>query len=463
MTPEQKENKKEYDREYYDSHKSEFVARRRKRYDEKNTDLFCEQRERNAKSFKKFEGHPTFDRSKINETRKKIAELIGKKSFEDVEDVEVWGLEQLFNVFGQTRYDVDSKTGTVTDTILDDGTFDYIDDMLTEWHDQIAHIENRTCSICCERWFHYRGKRDDPDTELCYIAELPQWRVDSDNYMPTPEERTNLLAKWFIQYPNETKPPSDRLLMIANLVQLNRESKHTCNLCKHGTPSRFKKHKLSGFQRQRVFSRFNFAIPPPGPLAQLELTDEEEYIISRCIVAMRIENRLNDAARPVQSKRTGHACILPLDFAHTYADYVNQHSLPRRRDNLLFYEVVQEGGADTEYTFRVNAEKMQNALAWRKRFNIEYADVPVSSEIFDDYRRHPEVKARIVRIDPPEETNTDVDTTAPDVTYDEPQEHKDNEVVRVTHHGANDGVEHVNTTTEQERLDAAGQHKPVYG
>ena len=137
-------------------------------------------------------------------------------------------------------------------------------------------------------------------------------------------------------------------------------------------------------KRQRVYSRFNFAIPPPGPLAQLKLTDEEEYIISRCIVAMRIENRLNDPNRPHQSKRTGQACILPLDFAHTYADYVNQHSLPRARDNLLFYEVVQKGGGDKEYKFRVSVKRMQQTLSWRKRYNTEYHDVPIREHIFND-------------------------------------------------------------------------------
>ena len=68
---------------------------------------------------------------------------------------------------------------------------------------------------------------------------------------------------------------------------------------------------------------------------------------------MRIENRLNDPNRPHQSKRKGHGCILPLDFAHTYADYANQHHLPRQRDTLLFYTIVQEGADEKEYSFRV--------------------------------------------------------------------------------------------------------------
>ena len=152
-------------------------------------------------------------------------------------------------------------------------------------------------------------------------------------------------------------------------------------------------------KRRKVYCRLNFAIPPPGPRVLLDLTDEEEYIISRCIVAMRISNRKNDGSRPHQSKRTGHATILPLDFAHTYADYSNQHPFPRSRDKLLFYDVIQEGGGDKEYTFRVNADRMHSNLIFLKDHNEEYQDIVIDDTIFDNYRRNPEVSTRVVHLD----------------------------------------------------------------
>ena len=201
-----------------------------------------------------------------------------------------------------------------------------------------------------------------------------------------------------------------------------------------------------------VYSRFNLAIPPPGPLAQLKLTDKKDCILSRCVVAMHIENRLNDPNRPHQSKRTGHACILPLDFAHTYADYISQDTMPRARDTLLFYDVIQEGKNEKVYPFRVNAVRMEHTLAWRIRFNSEYHDVRVRQDIFNDYHKNPDVYARVVHLDDSEmnSNDTDVDPSVIDATFDEPQDHDDNEIVRVSHHGASEGVEHVNTATEQE-------------
>ena len=129
--------------------------------------------------------------------------------------------------------------------------------------------------------------------------------------------------------------PSASLLMIANLAKLSCETEHVCGYCTHGSTTRVKKHKVCATKRRRTYCRLNYAIPAPGPFFSNTLTDEEEYIISLCIVAMRIENRLNDPKRPHQSKRSGHACMLPLEFAHTYADYANRHPLPRTRDNLV--------------------------------------------------------------------------------------------------------------------------------
>ncbi len=76
-------------------------------------DLFYEQKVRAASAFERFETHPTFDRSDINDERHEIAEIIGKDSLSDVEDTEVWGVKQLFDPYGQTRYAVDEKTGVV--------------------------------------------------------------------------------------------------------------------------------------------------------------------------------------------------------------------------------------------------------------------------------------------------------------------------------------------------------------
>ena len=293
MTSEQKENRKASGRKYYADNKDKFVERRRKYYDDSNMDLFYEQKVRAASAFERFETHPTFDRCEIDKARDKIADIIGKDSRNDVEDTEVWGVEQLFNPYGQTRYAVDEKTGVVDEThVLEVGKSDYLDKLMMANREQLGKIEMRTCSNCCERWFHFRrAKRDTSDTVPCYIEELPKWRVEKNDYEPTANERAELLDKWYKLYPEASKPPSDRVLMIANLVRLNRKSEYTCLQCKHGTTSRFKKHKMCATKRQRVYSVFNFAIPPLGPLAQLKLTDEEEYIISRCIVAMRIENR----------------------------------------------------------------------------------------------------------------------------------------------------------------------------
>ena len=90
--------------------------------------------------------------------------------------------------------------------------------------------------------------------------------------------------------------------------------------------------------------------------------------------------------------------------------------------------------------------------------------MPVCPHIFDDYRRDPNVTAKIIRVEPPEnKEDSDATPSATNVSFDEPQDHVDNEVVRVSHHGAADGVEHVNTTAEQKLLDAEGQHKAIYG
>ena len=444
----------------------EFVARRRKRYDTRKMDLFLEQRERAAKTFVKYYGHPLFNKKTFDENTRQMIADIADKSYEDVEGVEVWGHESLFGPYGQTRYAVDEKTGEVDKTnILQHGKSDYVDAMMTKWHSELDRVEHRTCYNCFEWWFHMRDSDKGKHTEPCYIKCLDKKRVADGNFKPTPEERKHLIAECSKTFPNEIDPSSERTLMIANLVELNYDSKHLCSECTHGTPGRVKKYKMTATKRKRVYSRFNLTVPPPGPLAQLKLTDEEDYILSLCVVAMRIENRLNDSNRPNQSKRTGHACILPLEFAHTYADYISQDTIPRARDTLLFYGVIQEGKNQKIYPFRVNAVRMQQTLAWRITYNSEYHDVQIHEDILNDYHKNPEVHARVVHLDESEVNadDTNIDSSVVDATFDEPQDHDDNEIVRVSHHGASEGVEHVNTAAEQALLNETEQQTPTYG
>ena len=91
-----KEQTRSTARDGWDEKKDKYNARRRKRYDERNVDLFVEQRERGAKTFKCYDTHPRFSRKKINKYRKTIADIT-KKSVRDIEDAEVWGVAQLFN------------------------------------------------------------------------------------------------------------------------------------------------------------------------------------------------------------------------------------------------------------------------------------------------------------------------------------------------------------------------------
>ena len=85
----------------------------------------------------------------------------------------------------------------------------------------------------------------------------------------------------------------------------------------------------------------------------------------------------------------------------------------------------------------------------RRTCNEEYEDVVIDENIFNDYEREPEVKAQVVHLTD-DYANTDVgDTSAIDAPYDEPQDHENNEIVRVSHHGASEGVEHINTAAEQ--------------
>ena len=62
--------------------------------------------------FKRYDNHPTFDRNKINKARDEIAQIVGK-DLSDVEDTEVWGIAQLFNSWGQTRYFMNETTGKI--------------------------------------------------------------------------------------------------------------------------------------------------------------------------------------------------------------------------------------------------------------------------------------------------------------------------------------------------------------
>ena len=225
-TPTQIEKRLEKDRDRYHKNQEKYTAARRKRYDEKNMDLFIEQRERAAKAFIQYPNHPFFDEKSFNTgMRKTIADIVNKKP-DEVENSDVWGIQELFQEYGQTCYKV-KKDGTIDKSvILESGKTNYIDAMMTEWYSQIGRVEMRTCSKCFERWFHFRGKKETPDTKPCYIEPLEPRHTEQNNYQPTQQEHNELLKEWYALYPNTSKIPSDRVLMIANLVKLNRESTH---------------------------------------------------------------------------------------------------------------------------------------------------------------------------------------------------------------------------------------------
>ena len=61
-------------------------------------------------------------------------------------------------------------------------------------------------------------------------------------------------------------------------------------------------------------SAFNMSIPPASPECLLDLNQCEIAIISPASVCMTIHNRTSDTDRP-QSRSTGHACIMPFDYA----------------------------------------------------------------------------------------------------------------------------------------------------
>ena len=344
FTKKQKQRERVKNRKRWNSNSERYCANRRNNYADRNIDLFFEQKENAAKSFAKYVNHPTFDRTKFDTYRADVANLIGKNAY-DIEDLEVWGILHLFESFDQTRYATKSD-GTVDESQkLASGTYDYLNNMMAAWHTEIKKIEMRTCRVCFERWFHYckKKKRSDEAYTPCYIEPLDEKRFRNpittkraNYYSPSEREREQLLSEWHAMFPGSSARPSESLLMITNLVKLNQQSKHVCGFCKHGSTTRIKKHRVCAVKRQRLYCRLNFAIPAPGPSFSNNLTPEEEYIISLCIVAMRIENRLNDPKRSHQSKHSGHACILSLDFAHTYADYTNKHPLPRARLRTSF-------------------------------------------------------------------------------------------------------------------------------
>ncbi len=100
MTEEQKETHRAKERDRWKENDDKYNANRRKRYDEKNTDIFAEQRDRAAKTFVKYPDHPLFNEKSFNEgIRTDIANIVGKNP-EDVENADVWGIQELFEAYG---------------------------------------------------------------------------------------------------------------------------------------------------------------------------------------------------------------------------------------------------------------------------------------------------------------------------------------------------------------------------
>ncbi len=69
-----------------------------------------------------------------------------------------------------------------------------------------------------------------------------------------------------------------------------------------------------------------------------------------------ISNRNADPRRPDQPKRKGHTCMLLIDPAMIVLEHETKVTLPRRPDELHFYDVTVEGAP--AHTFRVSIERI---------------------------------------------------------------------------------------------------------
>lgn len=245
-------------------------------------------------------------------------------------------------------------------------------------------------------------------------------------------------------------------IRIRNLVHLSEGTDYICDACnpkKHIYHTRKRAAKV----RQKHFSPWNFAVPPPPFECETKMSPEDAYVTSRATVVMRISNRHNNPEPKCQSKRTGHAAILPLDHAQTMADFFNTTSLPRKRDSLVYLRGVQETKNDP-YIIKLQPNLIQEVLKKRKNHNKQYHNINIDLDAIQDFHD----SHGIVELKAPDNYFSDDDSSSDDESiseiseiehFDDPEENEQNFTVRgSSHHGLTDGVKPVHTEKELREL-----------
>ena len=173
-------------------------------------------------------------------------------------------------------------------------------------------------------------------------------------------------------------------------VPLNDDS--TTYVCAECTPPKFQTKAQRALPARVVMMNvWNFSVPPPALDVLHNLKPHERYLIQRDVVIMHIQNFGNDPNRPHASRSKGHACLLPLDPAHTLSEYNRNTKPPRNPEELEIY--VEQQTTGELWTFTVSSN-VRTALERLLEFSQEYADLSPDDILwdrFDEYEKGPSI------------------------------------------------------------------------
>lgn len=289
----------------------------------------------------------------------------------EVEGKDVWNKEY-FEQWSQYCYDCNETTGVINkaETLHPDNvnTLEHLYNLITIDNEAMNNVCTKTCSKCYERWFATRTDSSTPEKQR-YIKPLDMKRAHNKFKLSPAEVKT-----YADLYDNENSgarpehtPEFIERLRIRSLVQLTDGPDYICDAC-NPDKYRYAGKKRAAKTRQKQFSAWNFAVPPPPFPCEYELKPEDRYVCSRASVVVRVSNRANNPEPKCQSKRTGHTAILPLDHVRVTSDYLNTKSLPRKKNSLVYLRGVQETKGDP-YIIKLQPHKIKEVLKTRQKYN----------------------------------------------------------------------------------------------
>ena len=332
---------------------------------------------------------PEIKVEKYKSTCMHAAEIVNPDhpNLKEVEDKDVWNTEY-FEQWSQYCYDCDSDTGKINknNTLHPDNvnTLEHLCNLIRIDNEKMNNICMKTCCKCYERWFDTRTDSSKPEKQQ-YIKKLDMKRA-RNKFKLSPAE----VKKYADLYANENggarpehTPEFIERLRIRSLVQLTEDPDYICDAC-NPDKYRYDGKKRAAKTRQKQFSPWNFAVPPPPFPCEYDLKPEDRYMCSRASVVMRVSNRANNPEPKCQSKRTGHTAILPLDHARVTSDYLNSKSLPRKKNSLVYLRGVQETKG-VPYVIKLQPHKIKEVLETRQKYNNEYKDIHIDESAIEEY------------------------------------------------------------------------------